>query len=173
MILDTLGAVLVLSSAKNVYRQEYQEAIKLQKLAQEYGCCLLIIHHTYKGDGKDAVQRASGSHGLTGAVRERSWSVRRSSTGRRSLNVPLRRFDFPIGETRELNVAIKFSSDGRCFGIDNDYVATVGRKQSLEITEELVTARIRLLGAGVNSEWVISFEIPPIGRLRLISVESS
>lgn len=59
VILDTLGAVLGLSSAKNVYRQEYQEAIKLQKLAQEYGCCLLIIHHTNKGDGKDAVQRAS------------------------------------------------------------------------------------------------------------------
>jgi hypothetical protein len=68
VILDTLGAVLGLSSAKNVYRQEYQEAIKLQKLAQKYGCCLLIIHHTNKGEGKDAVQRASGSHGLTGAV---------------------------------------------------------------------------------------------------------
>jgi RecA-family ATPase len=68
VILDTLGAVLGLSSAKNIYRQEYQEAIKLQKLAQKYGCSLLIIHHTNKGEGKDAVQRASGSHGLTGAV---------------------------------------------------------------------------------------------------------
>jgi hypothetical protein len=68
VILDTLGAVLGLSSAKNIYRQEYQEAIKLQKLAQKYGFCLLIIHHTNKGEGKDAVQRASGSHGLTGAV---------------------------------------------------------------------------------------------------------
>jgi hypothetical protein len=68
VILDTLGAVLGLSSTKNIYRQEYQEAIKLQKLAQKYGCCLLIIHHTNKGEGKDAVQRASGSHGLTGAV---------------------------------------------------------------------------------------------------------
>lgn len=69
VILDTLGAVLDPNSGKNsVYRQEYQEAIKLQKLAQKFGCCLLIIHHTNKGEGKDAVQRASGSHGLTGAV---------------------------------------------------------------------------------------------------------
>jgi hypothetical protein len=87
--------------------------------------------------------------------------------------VPLRRVDFPIGETRELNVAIKFSSDGRCFGVDNDYVATRGRRPSLEITEEIVSARVRLLGVGVNSEWVIRFENPSVGRLRVLSVEPS
>lgn len=81
VILDTLGAVLGLSSAKNIYRQEYHEAIKLQKLAQKYGCCLLIIHHTNKGEGKDPIQRASGSHGLTGAVDSAMILLREDSGG--------------------------------------------------------------------------------------------
>lgn len=87
----------------------------------------------------------------------------------RNSRVPLRRVDFPIGETRELNVAIKFVSDGRCYGIDNDYIATAGRKQSLQITGEPVTAKITLLAVGVNSEFVIRFENPARGELRLLS----
>jgi hypothetical protein len=69
VVLDTLGAVLDPNQGKsNVYRSEYGEAILLQKLAQKYGICLLIIHHTNKGDSKSPIARASGSHGLTGAV---------------------------------------------------------------------------------------------------------
>lgn len=68
VVLDTFGAVLEPTNTKNVYRMDYQEAIKLQKLAQKHGICLLALHHTNKGEGKDATQRASGSHGLTGAV---------------------------------------------------------------------------------------------------------
>jgi hypothetical protein len=68
VILDTFGAVLEGNSAKNVYRLEYQEGIRLQKLAQKHGICLLILHHTNKGETMDPVRKASGSHGLTGAV---------------------------------------------------------------------------------------------------------
>jgi hypothetical protein len=69
VVLDTLGSVLnSKSSNSQVYRTEYQEAITLQKLAQKHGTCLLIVHHTNKGQSKDPVAKASGSHGLTGAV---------------------------------------------------------------------------------------------------------
>src|SRR5437867_3507623 len=37
VILDTFGAVLGQQSGKSVYREEYQEGIKLQKLAQAHG----------------------------------------------------------------------------------------------------------------------------------------
>ena len=68
VILDTFGAVLGKTTGQNIYRQEYQEAIKLQKLAQRHGIALLILHHTNKKEGDDPVARSSGSHGLTGAV---------------------------------------------------------------------------------------------------------
>jgi len=68
VILDTFGAVLGRMGGKSVYRDEYQEGIKLQKLAQAHGIALLILHHTNKKEGQDVIARASGSHGLTGAV---------------------------------------------------------------------------------------------------------
>jgi hypothetical protein len=69
VILDTFGAVLdATSSNTSVYRREYQETIKLQEIAQKHRIALLIVHHTNKATGKDPVSRASGSHGLTGAV---------------------------------------------------------------------------------------------------------
>jgi hypothetical protein len=69
VVLDTLGAVQDAKHSKvNVYRAEYQEVIKLQKLAQQHNTCLLIVHHTNKGSGNDPVSKASGSHGITGAV---------------------------------------------------------------------------------------------------------
>ena len=68
VILDTFGAVLGKMGGKSVYREEYQEAIMLQKLAQRHGIALLILHHTNKKEGDDPIARSSGSHGLTGAV---------------------------------------------------------------------------------------------------------
>jgi len=68
VILDTFGAVLGKQAGKSIYREDYQEAIKLQKLAQRHGIALLILHHTNKGESSDVIARASGSHGLTGAV---------------------------------------------------------------------------------------------------------
>jgi hypothetical protein len=68
VILDTFGAVLGKTTGQNIYRNEYQEAIKLQKLAQRHGIALLILHHTNKKEGNDPVARSSGSHGLTGAM---------------------------------------------------------------------------------------------------------
>ena len=87
--------------------------------------------------------------------------------------VTLRRAEFSIGDTRELNLAIKFFSDGHCYGLDNDYVATGGTKPSLQIMEGIITARVRLRGIGVCSEWIIRFENPPCGSLRLISAEAA
>jgi RecA-family ATPase len=69
VVLDTLGAVQDPNRGKgNVYRSDYTETIALQKLAQQYSICLLILHHTNKGDSRSPIARASGSHGITGAV---------------------------------------------------------------------------------------------------------
>jgi len=68
VILDTLGAVSGIKSGRDIYAQEYREMIKLQSLAQQYGICLLILHHTNKRLEGDSVARASGSNGRTGGV---------------------------------------------------------------------------------------------------------
>jgi hypothetical protein len=68
VILDTLGAVSGIKSGKNIYQDEYQEAIKLQALAQRHGICLLILHHTNKRQEGGMVAKSSGSHGRTGGV---------------------------------------------------------------------------------------------------------
>jgi hypothetical protein len=99
------------------------------------------------------------------------WGDADQPTDPRASRVPLRRVDFPISETRELNVAIKFSADGRCYAMDNDYVASGGRKQSLEITGEAVTATIRLRAVGIDSRWTVKFENRVAGSLQLLSVE--
>jgi hypothetical protein len=68
VVLDTLGAVSDITSTKSIYQAEYQEAIKLQMLAQKHKICLLILHHTNKREFGDTVARASGSHGRTGGM---------------------------------------------------------------------------------------------------------
>lgn len=68
VILDTLGAVSDIRSSKNVYQAEYQEVIKLQRLAQGHNICLLIIHHTNKREFGDSIAKSSGSNGRTGGV---------------------------------------------------------------------------------------------------------
>lgn len=81
VVLDTLGTVLDAKQNKsNVYRSEYQEAIKLQKIAQKKDVCLLIVHHTNKGQGSDPVSRSSGSHGITGAV-DSVWILTKENGG--------------------------------------------------------------------------------------------
>jgi hypothetical protein len=68
VVLDTLGAISDVPSSKSLYSGEYQEMIKLQALAQKYNLCILVIHHTNKGDGMGGVSKASGTHGRTGGV---------------------------------------------------------------------------------------------------------
>ena len=68
VVLDTLGAVSDTKNSKNVYQAEYQEAIKLQRLAQTHNICLLIIHHTNKRELGDSIAKSSGSNGRTGGV---------------------------------------------------------------------------------------------------------
>jgi RecA-family ATPase len=117
VILDTLGAVFSVKSGKNVYRQEYQEAIPLQKLAQTYGLCLLIIHHTNKGEGTDAVQRASGSHGLTGAV-DSVVLLRREQNGRTILDARPRdgeQSTYRLERSEDGSWKVTGREDGSCF----------------------------------------------------------
>lgn len=113
------------------------------------------------------------SGGLLCEVDAGRWGDADQPTNPRASRVPLRRVDFPIGETRELNVAIKFLADGRCYAVDNDYVATGGRKQSLQLRGETVTAEIKLLAVGVNVEWSVRFENPVNGGLRLSTEATS
>ena len=54
----------------NVYHKEYAIVGKLDRFADDYGVCLLVLHHTAKGSRKgDNVGGVSGSRAMSGGVR--------------------------------------------------------------------------------------------------------
>ncbi len=55
-------------SGGNIYADDYAACEELKSFADAYGVAVLIVHHTRKGMGDDAVEAVSGSYGLTGGV---------------------------------------------------------------------------------------------------------
>lgn len=68
VIVDTLEKVRVRDNKAQLYQQDYQTAGMLKGIADEYGICVLIIHHTRKMGSDDPLAQVSGTYGLTGAV---------------------------------------------------------------------------------------------------------
>jgi hypothetical protein len=69
MILDTLAKIVPIDDF-NSYAETVNRLAPLAEFAEESGVCLLMLHHSTKAGGNsgNAINSASGSAGLTGAV---------------------------------------------------------------------------------------------------------
>jgi hypothetical protein len=70
IVIDTLAKVRPESRRNNgVYTEDYQALEPITKVANQYRCTILIVHHNRKGKSEsDPIEQVSGSLGLTGAV---------------------------------------------------------------------------------------------------------
>ena len=67
IVIDTLQKIRQAKS-DNLYAQDYKDVGLLKALADQYGVCILCVHHLRKLKAKDPHDMVSGSTGLTGAA---------------------------------------------------------------------------------------------------------
>jgi len=69
VVIDTLAKVTPpRDGRKNPYNEDYALIGKIKALADEFGVCILLIHHVRKAGTKDSLKSVSGSFGLTGGA---------------------------------------------------------------------------------------------------------
>ena len=68
IIIDTLQKVRELSGEAYSYRDDYQLIGQIKQLADKFGLCLLIVHHTRKSAANDEFDRISGTTGIYGCA---------------------------------------------------------------------------------------------------------
>lgn len=68
IIIDTLQKVREASGDKLSYGNDYEIITKLKRFSDQYGICLLVVHHTRKMESSDSFDMISGTNGLLGAA---------------------------------------------------------------------------------------------------------
>lgn len=68
IIIDTLQKVREVGGDNYSYANDYQIITRLKALADSYGICLLLVHHTRKKQADDKFDMISGTNGLLGAA---------------------------------------------------------------------------------------------------------
>ena len=68
VIIDTLQKVREVGGDSYSYANDYQIITRLKALADHYGICLLLVHHTRKQQADDKFDMISGTNGLLGAA---------------------------------------------------------------------------------------------------------
>ena len=69
IVIDTFAKVRPIMGNKNVYESDYKALEPITKVANQYRCTILIVHHNRKGKAEsDPLEQVSGSLGLSGAV---------------------------------------------------------------------------------------------------------
>ena len=68
IIIDTLQKVREVGGDNYSYANDYQIITRLKALADSYGICLLLVHHTRKQQPDDKFDMISGTNGLLGAA---------------------------------------------------------------------------------------------------------
>lgn len=68
IIIDTLQKVREASGDKLSYGNNYEIVTKLKRFSDQYGICLLVVHHTRKMESSDSFDMISGTNGLLGAA---------------------------------------------------------------------------------------------------------
>ncbi len=69
VVIDALAKVTPpRDSRKNAYNEDYALVGKIKALADEFGVCILVVHHVRKAGTKDFLKSVSGSFGLTGGA---------------------------------------------------------------------------------------------------------
>ena len=68
VIIDTLQKVREIGGEKYSYFSDYEIVAKLKAFSDQYGVCLLVVHHTRKLESEDSFDMISGTNGLLGAA---------------------------------------------------------------------------------------------------------
>jgi len=69
IVIDTFAKVRPPTSNKSVYESDYKALEPITKVANQYRCTILVVHHNRKGKPEtDPLEQVSGSLGLSGAV---------------------------------------------------------------------------------------------------------
>lgn len=68
IIIDTLQKIRESRNDKYSYSNDYEIITQLKQFADEYGICLLLVHHTRKQQSDDKFDMISGTNGLLGAA---------------------------------------------------------------------------------------------------------
>ena len=68
IIIDTLQKVREIGGDGYSYASDYDIIARLKQLADRYGICLLLVHHTRKQQAEDQFDMISGTNGLLGAA---------------------------------------------------------------------------------------------------------
>lgn len=68
IIIDTLQKVREIGGDNYSYASDYDIIARLKQLADRYGICLLLVHHTRKQSAEDQFDMISGTNGLLGAA---------------------------------------------------------------------------------------------------------
>ena len=68
IIIDTLQKVRECGGDKYSYSSDYEVITRLKNFADNFGVCLLLVHHTRKQQSDDKFDMISGTNGLLGAA---------------------------------------------------------------------------------------------------------
>ncbi len=69
VVIDTLAKIRQANKkGGNLYQEDYNAIGALKAIADDYGICLLVIHHLRKSKGDDPMDEISGSTGISGAA---------------------------------------------------------------------------------------------------------
>ena len=68
IIIDTLQKVREVGGDNYSYASDYDIIASLKQLADRFGICLLLVHHTRKQQAEDQFDMISGTNGLLGAA---------------------------------------------------------------------------------------------------------
>ena len=68
VIIDTLQKIREFGGDKYSYSNDYEVITRLKKFTDNYGVCLLLVHHTRKQQADDKFDMISGTNGLLGAA---------------------------------------------------------------------------------------------------------
>ena len=75
IVIDTLQRVRGISKCTSIYAQDYEDLSKIKKFADEHKLCVVVIHHTRKGnDITDIFEKVSGTNGITGTA-DTTWII--------------------------------------------------------------------------------------------------
>lgn len=68
IIIDTLQKVREVGGDRYSYSSDYEIVTKLKAFSDQYGICVLVVHHTRKLESEDSFEMISGTTGLLGAA---------------------------------------------------------------------------------------------------------
>jgi hypothetical protein len=81
------------------------------------------------------------------------------------MTIALLSVDFKVGQTRELDIAIKFPEDADCHGMNNDSYGHPDMKDPRwRLTGTDFWAIVRLRGPYVDKRWRFDFRNPGVGQ---------